>query len=79
MSEQPPRDEWQAYRDVISSFGSPEKLRAKLDELDRLIEERNRRIWLAAAIKTTALYVVPVFAALQLFKDQILAWLGIER
>lgn len=74
MTEKQPPDDWQAYRDVIASVGSPEQLRKKLEALERLIEQDARRTWLFSLIKAFALWLVPVLAAWQIFKETIVSW-----
>lgn len=79
MQENRPPDEWEAYREVIASFGSPERLKTKLEELDKLIEERNRRLWLVALFKGTVFLAVPVFAMWQILKDFVLSLVGVGK
>ena len=50
------------YRAVLRSLGTPEQIKQKIAAVDVLLEEKERRDWLFARIKTLAVWTAAVAA-----------------
>lgn len=50
------------YRDLLRSLGTPEQIKEKIEEIDQLIQDKQRRDWLFSSIRTIAGWAAVVAA-----------------
>lgn len=57
---EPPPEPERDYGTVLQLLGTPEQVRAKVQAIDELLEEKKRRDWLFASVKRVAAWAAVV-------------------